>query len=92
MPNTTAALWPGYEDASEDDLLGLLESKVDAALDENDTTVDKRLAKDFAQAIASYEWLKENKLADGDHRSRLHARANEVRVESWRPREPADGS
>jgi hypothetical protein len=38
--------------------------------------------KDFAQAIASHEWLKQNK--DG-YRERLHARADKVRVGSWRP-------
>jgi hypothetical protein len=88
MTNDSAGLWPGYEDASEEELLALLDSKVDSALKESDKTIDRRLAKDFAQAIASYEWLKERKLADGEHRARLQARANEVRVgvESWRPR------
>jgi hypothetical protein len=86
MTNGPAPLWPGYEDSSEDELLALLESKVDAALDEKNPAVDKRLAKDFAQAIASYEWLKEQRRANGRYYQRLHARANEVRIESWRPR------
>jgi hypothetical protein len=86
MPNTPAALWPGYDKSSEDELLSLLESKVDAALDPDDPTVDERVAKEFAQAIASHEWLKKNRLDGTGHYPRLHARADEVRVGSWRPR------
>jgi hypothetical protein len=86
MPSTPPPLWDGYDDASEDDLLGLLEAKVDAALDDDNPTVDKRVAQDFAQAIASHEWIKENRLDGAGHRPRLHARADEIRVGSWRPR------
>ena len=86
MTTDSAELWPGYEQTDEEELLALLEGKVDAALDERNPAVDKRLAKDFAQAIASYEWLKEQRRADGRYYERLHARANEVRIESWRPR------
>jgi hypothetical protein len=85
MPSTPPPLWDGYDDASEDDLLALLETKVDAALDEDDPT-DERVVKEFAQAIASHEWIKANKLDGAGHRARLHARADEIRVGSWRPR------
>jgi hypothetical protein len=70
MPSSPPPLWPGYDEASDDDLLALLDSKVDAMEDEKDPT-DERAVKDFAQAIASHE--------------RLHARADKVRVGSWRP-------
>jgi pterin-4a-carbinolamine dehydratase len=84
MPTDPPPLWDGYDDASEDELLALLERKVDALFDEDDAT-DERATKDFAQAIASHEWLKENKLNGAGHHPRLHARANEVRIGSWRP-------
>lgn len=85
MTDNSAELWPGYEARKENELLELLEGKVAAAKDENNPAVDKRLTADFAQAIASYEWLKERKLAPGEHRQRLQVRANAI-VESWRPR------
>ena len=50
-------LWEGYDDNSEHDLLGLLDAKVEATLDPDDPT-DERATRDFAQAIASHEWLK----------------------------------
>ena len=86
MPSASPPLWDGYDDADEDDLLALLERKVDAALDDDDPTVDERVAREFAQAIASHEWLKKNKLDGAGHRPRLHARADEIRVGSWRPK------
>jgi hypothetical protein len=85
MTSNHAELWPGYEQTEEQELLDLLEGKVAAAEDESNQAVDKRLAADFAQAIASYEWLKERNRAPGEHRQRLQVRANAV-VESWRPR------
>jgi hypothetical protein len=85
MPSTPPPLWTGYDDATDDELLDLLEAKVDAALDD-DNPLDERAAKDFAQAIASHEWVKANRLGGAGHRPRLHARADEVRVGSWRPR------
>ena len=85
MPSTPPPLWDGYDDATEDELLDQLERRVDAALDEDDPT-DERVVKDFAQAIASHEWIKANKLGGDGHRARLHARADEIRVGSWRPR------
>jgi hypothetical protein len=84
MPSSPPSLWDGYDDASEDELLALLDRKVDALEDPDDPT-DERAVKDFAQAIASHEWLKKNKLDGAGYRERLHARADKVRVGSWRP-------
>ena len=85
MAETPAPLWDGYEKLEEHDLLAMLERKVDSALDPDDPTVDERAAKDFAQAIASHEWLKKNRLRGAGYHERLHARADQVRVGSWRP-------
>lgn len=85
MSNDVTPLWPGYDKASDDELLDLLESKIKAARDPNNDAVDVRLVREFAQAIASHEWLKQNKLDGAGHNERLHARANEVRLSSWRP-------
>jgi hypothetical protein len=85
MAETPAPLWDGYEKLEENDLLAMLERKVDSALDPDDPTVDERAAKDFAQAIASHEWLKKNRLSRAGYHERLHARADQVRVGSWRP-------
>jgi hypothetical protein len=85
MTSNHAELWPGYEQTDEQELLDLLDGKVAAAEDESNQAVDKRLAADCAQAIASYEWLKEQNRAPGEHRQRLQVRANAI-VESWRPR------
>jgi hypothetical protein len=81
-------LWEGYDDKSEQDLLGLLEAKVDAALDPADPTVDERATRDFAQAIASHEWLKRREDAPSHH-TELYAYARKVSTDdvgSWRPR------
>ena len=81
-------LWEGYDDKSEDDLLAQLEAKVDAARDPETPGVDEKVARDFAQAIASHEWVKRREGAD-DHHPTLYARAKEVStkdVGSWRPR------
>jgi hypothetical protein len=88
MPPTPPPLWDGYDRAGEDDLEALLDRKVDAALDSGDPTVDEKVARDFAQVIASHEWLKE-KLGDPDYHPRLHAEADRIRsgdVGSWRPK------
>lgn len=85
MSDSSAPLWPGYDDVDEDDLLALLEGKVDAALDPEVASVDERVTREFAQAIASHEWLKKNRLGSAGYRARLHARADQVRVGSWRP-------
>ena len=86
MAGTPPPLWPGYDDASEDDLLDLLDRRVEVAKNANDPTVDERAGKDFALAIESHEWLKQNRFEGAGHRPRLQARAREVRVGSWRPR------
>ena len=88
MPSTPTPLWPGYDAAGEDQLLGLLNGKVDAALDDADASVDERATRDFAQAIASHEWLKRKNEAP-DYHPTLHAEADRIRsadVGSWRPK------
>ena len=85
MTTNSSELWPGYEGRNQDELLDLLESKVSAAKDDKNKAVDKRVVADFAQAISSYEWLKEHGHAPGEHRERLQVRAQAI-VESWRPR------
>ena len=88
MPTTPPPLWDGYENAGEDELEALLDRKVDAAVDPEDPTVDEVLARDFARAIASHEWLKQ-KLGADDYHPRLHAEADRIRkadVGSWRPK------
>ena len=80
-------LWEGYDDNSEADLLAMLEAKVDATLDPDDPT-DERATRDFAQAIASHEWLKRKNEA-ADYHPSLHAEADRIRsadVGSWRPK------
>jgi hypothetical protein len=87
MP-TPPPLWDGYDDLDESELEKMLDRKVDAALDNDDPTVDEHVARDFARAIASHEWLK-NRLGAANYRPRLHAEANRIRradVGSWRPR------
>ena len=60
MPSTPPPLWHGYDDAGEDELIALLDGKVDAP--RRRRRPDGRRARsrgDFAQAIASHEWLKQ---------------------------------
>jgi hypothetical protein len=85
MTTNTSELWPGYDGKKQDELLDLLERKVTAAEDDDNPAVDKRVVADFAQAISSYEWLKERGDAPGEHYHRLQVRAQAI-VESWRPR------
>ena len=88
MPSTPPPLWNGYDEAGEDELESLLDRKVDAAIDPDDETVDEVVARDFAQAIASHEWLKQ-KLGDPSYHPRLHAEADRIRkadIGSWRPK------
>ena len=85
MPSTPPPLWDGYDEAGGDKLEALLDAKVEAAIDPDDPTVDEKVARDFAQAIASHEWLKQ-KLGDSGYRPKLHARADDIRVGSWRPK------
>jgi hypothetical protein len=80
-------LWEGYDDNSEQDLLGLLDAKVDATLDPDDPT-DERATRDFAQAISSHEWLK-REAGDDSHHAEVFAYARRIKtgdVGSWRPR------
>ena len=81
-------LWEGYDDKSEDDLLSLLEAKVDATLDPDDPT-DERATRDFAQAVASHEWLK-REAGDDSHHADVFAYARRIvttrEAGSWRPR------
>jgi len=81
-------LWEGYDGKSEHDLLAQLDDKVEAARDATNATVDERVTRDFAQAIASHEWLKRREDPD-NHHPELYAYAREVSTESvgsWRPR------
>ena len=55
MPSAPPPLWDGYDDAGEDKLIELLNRKVEAATDPDDPSVDERVTRDFAQAIASHE-------------------------------------
>jgi hypothetical protein len=80
-------LWEGYDDNSEQDLLGMLDAKVEATLDPDDPT-DERATRDFAQAIASHEWLK-REAGDDAHHADVFAYARRIKtseVGSWRPR------
>jgi len=80
-------LWEGYDDNSEADLLAMLEAKVDATLDPDDPT-DERATRDFAQAVASHEWLK-READDGSHHAEVFAFARRIKTDevgSWRPR------
>jgi hypothetical protein len=81
-------LWEGYDDKSEDDLLSMLEAKVDATLDPADPT-DERATRDFAQALASHEWLK-REAGDDSHHAEVFAYARRIvtteEAGSWRPR------
>lgn len=82
----TSPLWDGYDETGEDRLLALLDGKVDKARDPDDPTVDERVARELAQAVASHEWLKQ-KLGSQAYRPKLHARADAIRSdESWRPK------
>jgi hypothetical protein len=83
MPDTPAPLWNGYDDASEDDLLALLDGKAAAAGDPDDDTVDAVVSGALATAIARHEELKQSQNA-GNYRPRVHARASQI-AESWRP-------
>jgi hypothetical protein len=88
MPTSPPPLWDGYDEAGEDKLVELLNRKVAAAKDDADDTVDEVVARDFATAIASHEWLKK-KLGAPDYHPRLHAEADRIRsadVGSWRPK------
>jgi hypothetical protein len=83
MPGTPPPLWPGYDDASEDDLLGLLDGTESAANDAADDTVNPDVAGGLATAIASHEAIKKDQDPD-NYRPRLHERASAI-AGGWRP-------
>jgi len=83
MPNTPPPLWPGYDDADEDDLLSLLDSTDAAANDPADATVDPAVAGGLATAIARHEELKKDQDPD-NYRARLHERASAI-AGGWKP-------
>ena len=81
-------LWEGYDGKSEHDLLAQLDDKVEAARDATNATVDERVTRDFAQAVASHEWLK-REAGDDSHHAEVFAYARRIKtgeVGSWRPR------
>jgi hypothetical protein len=83
MPDSPRPLWSGYDDASEDDLLDLLDRSDAAADDPDDPTVDKDVSGGLAHAIARHEAIKKE-LDDPAYRPRLHSRASEI-AGSWKP-------
>lgn len=83
MPSTPPPLWDGYDDASEDDLLALLDGADSAANDAADPTVSPDVAGGLAFAIAGHEEIKQ-RLDPDNYRARLHDRA-QVIAGSWKP-------
>jgi hypothetical protein len=90
MPGTPQPLWPGYDDASDDDLLSLLDEKERAGNDDSDDTVEPNVAGGLAAAIATHERIKRD-LDPDNYRPRVHERASAIaggwrpRAEGWRP-------
>ena len=83
MPSTPPPLWAGYDDASEDDLLALLDGADSAANDDSDPTVSQDVAGGLAVAIAGHEEIKQ-RLDPDNYRARLHQRASAI-AGSWKP-------
>jgi hypothetical protein len=83
MPATPQPLWPGYDQASEDDLLALLDATDSAANDDADDTVKPDVAGGLATAIASHEEIKKD-LDPDNYRPRLHERASAI-AGGWKP-------
>jgi hypothetical protein len=77
MPSTPPPLWPGYDSASEDDLLALIDGTDSAANDPADDTVHPDVAGGLATAIARHEELKRDQDPD-NYRPRLHERASAI--------------
>jgi len=77
MPPTPPPLWNGYDDASEDDLLALLDGAERAANDPSDDTVRPNVVGGLATAIAEHEAIKKE-LDAGNYRARLHQRASAI--------------
>jgi hypothetical protein len=83
MPGTPQPLWPGYDDASDDDLLALLDEKERAGNDDSDDTVQPDVPGGLATAIAQHEAIKRD-LDPDNYRSRVHERASAI-AGGWRP-------
>jgi hypothetical protein len=83
MPSTPSPLWPGYDQAAEDDLLALLDTAESAANDPADDTVRPNVAGGLATAIAEHEAIKKD-LDPDNYRARLHERASAI-AGSWKP-------
>jgi hypothetical protein len=83
MPSTPPPLWPGYDEASEEDLLSLLDSTASAADNPDDDTVRPNVSGGLATAIAEHEAIKKE-LDPDNYRARLHDRANVI-AGGWQP-------
>jgi hypothetical protein len=83
LSRTPPPLWPGYDDASDDDLLDLLERTDNAANDREDPTVNTAVASALATAIARHEALKQEQDA-GNYRRAVHERASAI-AGGWKP-------
>ena len=83
MPTTPSPLWPGYDEASDDDLLDLLNGKESAAEDADDPTVNTAVATALATAVARHEAIKQEQDPD-NYRQDLHERAAAI-AGGWRP-------
>ncbi|HZB76145.1 MAG TPA: hypothetical protein VE526_07975 [Solirubrobacteraceae bacterium] len=83
MPSTPPPLWPGYDEASEEDLLSLLDTTESAAHNPDDDTVRPNVVGGLATAIAEHEAIKKE-LDPDNYRARLHDRANVI-AGGWQP-------
>jgi hypothetical protein len=77
MPATPPPLWPGYDEANEDDLLALLDDTEAKANDPADDTVQPNVVGGLATAIAKHEAIKKGQDPD-NYRARLHDRASAI--------------
>ena len=83
MPSNPSPLWPGYDDASDDDLVELLDGKDSAARDPDDPTVDPEVASALATAVERHEAIKREQDPDR-YRERVHEHAATI-TRGWRP-------
>ena len=83
MPSTPPPLWRGYDEASEDDLLDLLDTTETAANNPGDDSVRPNVVGGLATAIAEHEAIKQE-LDPDNYRPRLHERANSI-TRGWKP-------
>jgi len=83
MPGTPPPLWPGYDEASEQQLIELLDRTDNAANDRDDPTVNTAVASALATAIARHEALKQEHDA-GNYRRAVHERASAI-AGGWKP-------